>query len=435
MSGFEGYLFFCYNENDIYFVVMPKDEIITGLDIGSTTIRAVVGQISSQKEGELNIIGAAESSAEGISKGVVVSIEDAVSSISQTLEKAERMTGIPVEHAYVSINGPHIISQESSGVVAVAKADGEIRQEDVERVIEAAQTVATPPNYEILHVIPRNFTVDNQKNIKDPVGMTGIKLEVKAQIIQGLSSQTKNLTKCVYRTGVDIDDLVVSVLASSESVLTKRQKELGVVLVNIGGSTTSLMVFEEGEVLHTKVLPVGAGHITNDIAIGLRTSIDVAERVKLEFGTAVSDEVQKREVIDLSQIDELEEVKIPRKDVIDIIEARVEEIFTLINKELKTIKRDGLLPAGVVLTGGGAKLPKIVEAAKQQFRLPASLGIPKRFVSAIDKVQDASFSTAVGLLQWGGHLKEKHHQFSLSGVSSITQATEKMQKWFRSLLP
>ena len=247
---------------------MSKENIITGLDIGSTAIRVVVSQINPHDQ-SLQILGAAENNAEGISKGSITSIEDAVSSISATLEKVERMTGVPVEHVFIGINGSYITSQDSHGVIAVSKSDGEIREEDVERVIEAAQAVATPPNYEILHVIPRSFTVDNQKGIKDPIGMSGIRLEVDAQIIQGLSSQVKNLTKCIYRTGIDIDDMVLGILASAEAVLTKKQKDLGVALLNIGGSTTSLMVFEEGDVLHTAILPVGSSHITNDIAIGL----------------------------------------------------------------------------------------------------------------------------------------------------------------------
>jgi len=414
---------------------MRKDDIFTGLDIGSTTIRVVIAQVGTHGQEGLHIIGAAENPSEGISKGNIVSIEDAVTSISQTFEKAERMTGIPIEHAFVSINGHHITCQDSHGVVAVAKADGEIQEEDIQRVIEAAQTVSSPPNYEILHVLPRNFSVDNQKNIKDPVGMTGIKLEVDAQIILGLSSQIKNLTKCIYRTGVDIDDLVMSVLACSERTLTKRQKELGVGLVNLGGTTTSIMIFEEGDVLHTKVLPIGAGHITNDIAIGLRTSIDIAEQVKLRFGSAIAEKVQKRETIDLGTIDSNENAVIPRKEVIDIIEARVEEIFHLVNKELRDIKRDGLLPAGVVLTGGGAKLPDLIEAAKKQFRLPASLGVPRDLPTAIDKIQDPAFTTATGLVRWGMQYQAREKGFRLNKLSSFSHATEKMQRWFRSLLP
>jgi cell division protein FtsA len=350
------------------------------------------------------------------------------------LEKAERMTGIPIEHAFVSINGTHINSQDSHGVIAVAKSDGEIKEDDVERVVEAAQAVATPPNYEILHVIPRNFTVDNQRGIKDPVGMTGIRLEVDAQIIQGLSGQIKNLTKCIYRTGVDIDDLVLGVLASAESSVTKRQRDLGVAVVNLGSATTSLMVFEEGDVLHTKILPVGSGHITNDIAIGLRTSIDLAEKIKLQFGSGLPQEINKREEINLSEIEGGENATVSRKHIAEIIEARLEEIFKMVDKELQKIDRSGLLPAGIVLTGGGAKLEGLEEVAKKEFRLPCSIGYPQDFVSAIDKINDPAFTTALGLISWGAGLEQKTG-FNLPRFSSIQDVTKKMKGWFKSLLP
>ncbi|MFA5994895.1 MAG: cell division protein FtsA [Patescibacteria group bacterium] len=416
---------------------MAKMNTITGLDIGSTSIRVAVGQINVH-DNNLHIIGAAEHPAEGINKGVITSIEDAVSSISGALDKVERMTGIPTERALVSVNGSHIISQDSRGVVAVSKADGEVREEDVNRVIEAAQTVATPPNYEILHVIPRQFTVDNQAGIKDPVGMTGIKLEVQAQIILGLVSQIKNLTKCVYRTGTDIQDLVLGVLAASEAVLSKRQKELGVALVNLGGLTTSLMVFEDGDVIHTKIFPVGSGHITNDIAIGLRTSVEVAEQIKMEYGIALPEEVRKHEEIDLSMIDEKENSRVARREVAEIIQARLEEIFTMVNKELKLINRHGMLPAGIVLTGGGAKLNSIVDVAKKQFYLPASVGVPRQFKTAIDKIHDPVFATALGLVLWGQSLAATNatkHFSSFAKFSTVGDATVKMKKWFKSLLP
>jgi len=415
---------------------MAKEEIITGLDIGSTTVRVVVGQFNPADK-KIHVLGASEQPTEGINKGAVTSIEDAVSSISGALEKAERMTGIPIEHAFVGINGSHITSQESHGVVAVSKADGEIKEEDVERVIEAAQAVATPPNYEILHVIPRSFTVDNQKGIKDPIGMTGIRLEVDAQIIQGLTSQIKNLTKCVYRTGVDIDDLVLGILAAAEAALSKKQKDLGVALLNLGGATTSLMVFEEGDVLHTAILPIGSGHITNDIAIGLRTSITLAEKIKLEYGSALPAEINKREEIDLSELDSKEEGVVSRKHIAEIIEARSEEIFKMVDKELQKIDRSGLLPAGIVLTGGGTKLPGLIEVAKKEFRLPASLGYPLELgSSAVDKVNDLNFSTAVGLLYWGVGLSEKEgSRLSIPRFSSVSDVTSKMKKWFKSLIP
>lgn len=397
-------------------------------------VRVVVGQ-KNPNDQKVHVLGLGENPSEGISKGMINSIEDAVSSISGALEKAERMTGIPIEHVFVGVSGSHILSQDSHGVVAVAKADGEIREDDIARAIEAAQTVATPQNYEILHVIPRTFSVDNQSGIKDPTGMTGIRLDVDAQIIQGLSSHIKNMTKCIYRTSVDVDDLVLGVLASSESSLTGRQKDLGVAHVNIGGSTTSVMVFEEGDVIHTAILPIGAGHVTNDIAIGLRTSIDVAERVKLEFGSCLPDEFTKRDEIDLKELGSDEESRISQRHVAEIIEARVEEIMKLVDKELQKVERSGLLPAGIVLGGGGAKLSGIVELAKRAFKLPASIGYPRDLITAIDKVNDPAYTTAVGLVQWGAATDDRSYGRSAQNFSSVNEVTDKMKKWIRSLMP
>lgn len=414
---------------------MAKDNIITGLDIGSNSIRVAVGQKNKQDE-RLQIIGAVEVPAQGISKGVVTSVEDAVSSISSALERAERMIGRPIDHAWVGVSGSHIIAQESKGVVAVSKPDGEIRGEDVERAIEAARAIATPPNYEILHVIPKNFAVDSQVGIKDPIGMTGIRLEVETQIIQGLSSQIKNLTKCIYRTGLDIDDLVLAILASAESVLTTRQKDLGVAIINIGGSTTGVAVFEEGDVLKTAVLPIGSDYITSDIAIGLRISIDTAEKIKIREGNCDPKEFKKNEEIKYSDLGAPEEGSFSRQKVAEIIEARVEEIMERVDKELKSIGKSGMLPAGVVLTGSGAKLPGVTEVAKKVLRLPASLGYPQELVSNLEKVSDLSFTTAVGLVLWGSELqKSSFAKISLSNLTSITQASGQIKKWFKSLLP
>lgn len=414
---------------------MAREEFITGLDVGSNTIRVAVGQI---QEGSptIHVVGASEHEAQGISKGSVTSIDDAVSAISATLETVERMTGIPTEHAYVGIGGTHIASTESHGVIAVSRSDGEIREDDVDRVVEAAQAVAAPPNYEILHVIPRTFSVDNQRGIKDPVGMTGMRLEVDAQIIQGLSGQVKNLTKAVFRTGLSIDDLVLGSLAAAESALTKRQKELGVALVNLGGSTTSVVVFEEGDVLHVKVLPVGAGHITNDIAIGLRTSIDVAEQVKLGIGTAVPGSVGKHENVSLAEFQGGEDASVSRKHVAEIVEARLEEIFKMVDRELQSIDRSGLLPAGIVVTGGGAKLDGVLDLAKNVFRLPASIGVPQGIMTAIDKVNDPTFTTALGLVAWGATAHDGSGLIGKIGgrLGAVSDVTGKMSKWFKKII-
>lgn len=414
-----------------------RERLITGLDIGTAYVRSVTGQFNPQ-DGKFYIVGCGEVPSAGISKSTIVSIEDAVSSITASLEQTERMIGAPIERVYAGISGTHIITQESKGVVTVSRANGEIKEDDVERAVAAAQIVATPPNYEILHVIPKDFTIDNQAGIKDPIGMTGIRLEVTAQIILGLSAQIKNLTKAIYRTGVEIDDLVLSILANAESVLTKRQKELGVALVNIGESTTALAVFEEGELLQTSVLPLGSNHITADIAIGLRTSLDIAEDIKLEYGKATPESISRKEEINLADFSENEEGEhISLHYVSEIIEARLEEIFDMVDKELIKVDRSGLLPAGVVITGGGAEMPGVTEVAKKRFRLPAALGIPLNINTAIDKVNNLSFSTAIGLANWGAAMSAGQGKsiLNLASVKSVADLAVKAKKWFKSLIP
>ena len=406
-----------------------KGEIITGIDLGSSTIRIAVGQINS--EGELHIVGLGEGPSEGIGKGVVASIEDTVSSISACAEQVERMTGQPIENAYVGVSGTHIISQESRGVVAVAGANGEIKQDDVNRVLDAAQKVATPPNYEIIHILPRNFSVDKQVGIIDPIGMTGVRLEVEAQIILGLSNQVKNLDKCFHRVGIGINETVFTVLATAEAVLNKRQRELGTVVVNIGSTTTSLAVFEEGDVLSAKVLPIGARHITNDIAIGLRVPVDLAELIKIKYGTSLPEKAGRNKIINFKDLNEREEGTVSQKKLADIIEARCEEIFKMVDKELAAIDRSKKLPAGAILTGAGARLDGLAETAKKVLKIPVSLGFPQGFLSGINKAFDPSFSTAVGLVIWGNHEKSKN------GVMKKTSqgAVQGVKKWFKNFLP
>ncbi|TAL49754.1 cell division protein FtsA [Patescibacteria group bacterium] len=418
-----------------------SEEIYTGLDVGTYAIRVAVGRLVPSPEGgeQIHMIGAVEVPSAGVNKGTITNLEDAVSSISRALEQAERITGVPLSKAWVGINGSHILSQESRGVIGVGRSDGEIRDEDVERSIEAARTVATPTNYEIIHVIPKSFTVDGQRGVKDPVGMNGIRLEVDAIIIQGLGSQIKNLTKAVYRTGLDIEDLVFSILATAEAVVSDRQKELGVCVVNIGASTTSLVVYEEGDVLHTAVLPIGSDHVTSDIAIGLRTSIEVAEQVKLHYATCIPEDVQKKEEINLGELGAPEEEIVGRRFVADITEARVQEIFEHVDRELKNIDRSGMLPAGVVLTGGGAKLSGILDAAKSAFRLPVSLGTPIGVTSVIDRVNDPSMSTAMGLVLWGHHIRGSSGRGGIgqlfSKLGDINKLSSGFKKIFKSLKP
>lgn len=413
---------------------MLKDNLITGLDIGSTAIRVVVGE-KPKNESKIRIIGAVEGPSKGISRGVVVDGDDAISAISAVMEKAERMVGQAIGHVWVGISGSHIIATESRGVVAVSKVNGEIREADVERVIENAKSVSVPPNYEILHVIPKSFTVDSQVGIKDPVSMTGIRLEVETQIIQGLTSQIKNLSNCIYRTGLEIDDLVLSVLATAESVLTNRQKDLGVAVINVGGRTTSLAVFEEGDLLHTAVIPIGSDHITNDINLLFRISIDTADKIKVREGSCLSKEFKRHDEMKFSAVGGIEEGYFSKKQVAEVIEARVEEIFTYVDKELKKINKAGRLPAGAVITGGGAKLDGIIEVAKRVLHLPATIGYPHDLVSSLDRVSDPAFTTAVGLTLWGNQLANKTGTRSHSSANVIEPIIGGIKRIFKSLLP
>lgn len=415
---------------------MAKEHIFIGLDVGSSTIRVVVGKQESEL-GSPSIIGVGEAISAGIRRGVIVDIDEAVSSISEALEKAERMTGLNIDHAVVSVGGAQITSVESHGVVAVSRADGEITENDVVRVVDASQAISIPANREILHVIPKNFTVDGQTGIKDPVGMSGIRLEVDSQIIQAAVPFIKNLTKAILQAGLEIDDLVLAPLAAAQAVLTKKQKELGVVLVDLGGGTTGLVVFEEGDLVSSNILPIGSMHITNDLAIGLRTSVDTAEKVKLQHASAEMREVKRDVDVDLSKIDKQEEGRVSTKHIAEIVEARLEEIFDLVNRDLKRINKDGQLPAGAILTGGGAKLPGVVELAKKHLRLPVTLGLPGSVTTVIDRVDDPSFATAVGLVLWANEFllgsSRTVNKFARKVLENDTVA--KMRKWFKSFLP
>jgi cell division protein FtsA len=415
---------------------MAKEQIFVGLDVGSSVIRVVVGKQESQL-GSPSIIGVGEAPSAGIRRGVIVDIDEAVSAISEALEKAERMTGLTIDHAVVSVGGAQITSQESHGVVAVARADGEITENDVVRVVDASQAISIPANREILHVIPKNFTVDGQTGIKDPVGMSGIRLEVDSQIIQASVPFIKNLTKCILQAGLEIDDLVLAPLAAAQAVLNKKQKELGVCVIDLGGGTTGLVVFEEGDLVSSTILPVGSMHITNDLAIGLRTSVDTAEKVKLQYGQAEMREVKKDVDVDLSKIDKQEEGKVSTKHIAEIVEARLEEIFDLVNKELKKINKDGQLPAGAILTGGGAKLPGVVELAKKHLRLPVALGQPGSVTTVIDRVDEAQFATSVGLVLWANEFllgsSRTVNKFARKVLENDT--VHKMRKWLKSFLP
>jgi cell division protein FtsA len=414
---------------------MSKENIIVGIDVGSSATRAIIAQEVSGAEIP-RIIGVGIVPSFGMRKGVIVDMEEVVKVINEAVETCERMAGVTAREAIVSIGGPEINFQNSKGVIAIGRADGEVTEEDLNRVLTEAQAIPVPLNKEIIHIIPQNYRLDDQENIKDPLGMKGVRLEVNALIIEASSLYIKNLTKCVNQAGIEAEELILAPLASAKSVITKKQKELGSVLINIGGGTTSLAVFEEGDLIHTAILPIGAGHITNDIAIGLRTSIDVAEKVKLEYGSAIADEINKKEEIDLSQFDSQEVGTVLRHHVAEIIEARLEEIFMMANKELKLIGKAGLLPAGAILTGGGAKMPQIVDLAKSILGLPSQIGFPVNLGGMMDKVDDPSFATAVGLILWARERMMINKKGIFDNISIGAGGTvKKMKGWIGKFLP
>lgn len=419
---------------------MARGNIIVGLDVGSSNIRSVIAE-SAALEQMPRVIGVGNVPASGIRRGVVVDIDEVAKAINESLEMAEKMAGVAVQSVTASLGGSQVYTQSSKGVVAIGRADGEVTSDDVHRAVEAAQAISVPLNREIIHIIPKSYRLDDQSGIKDPLGMSGVRLEVDSLIVEGATAQVKNLAKCIKQAEVEINEMVLSPLAASKAVLSKKQKELGVVMIDIGGGTTSLAVFEEGDLLHTAILPIGSSHVTNDIAIGLRTSIDVAEKVKLEFGDALSREADNREEIDLSQLDSREEGAVLLHHVAEIIEARFEEIFNLINKELKNIGKAGLLPAGVVLTGGGAKMPHLVELAKEILGLPVQVGFPTRLGGILDKVDDSEFATAVGLVLWSQDQYARDQRESGSGgvINSFSRNAgdtfDKIKKIMGKFLP
>lgn len=411
--------------------------IFVGLDIGTGNIRAVVGQ---KKINEIKpqILGAAQVSSTGVRKGSVVDSEDVVDNICKVVKDLEMISGFPVDHVFVNVSGVKITSNASKGVVAVSRADGQISEEDINRVLNAAQAISMPANREILHVVPRQFWVDSEECVKNPIGMSGVRLEVDALVVLGASPFIKELVQTVNKSQLEIDGLVLSGLAASKAVLTKQQKELGVVLIDIGAGITSIAVFEEGDLVHACDLPVGSGHITNDIAIGLRTSIDLAEMIKLQYGFALPNEIARKEGINLSKFNLGESGVISRREVSHIIEARLQEIFEVVNKELKKINRQGLLPAGAVLTGGGAKVPGIVDLAKDVLKLPVQVGFPLNIDGVIDKVDEPAFATAIGLMLWGMGMAGKHTGNRLPNwikFPIVEKTVGRVKRVFKTFLP
>ena len=423
---------------------MAKERIIVGIDVGSSKIANVVA--SSTPEGNLTVIGVATVPAKGIRKGQVVDIDEAVSSMTECLEQSERMAGVSINSAFVSVGGSHISSVNSRGVVAVAGGENEITDEDVQRVIEAARAISIPSSREIIHVIPRDFVVDSQEGIKDPVGMTGVRLEVETHIISGAATSIRNLVKCVQQMGVDVEGLVFSGVAAAESTLTDTEKELGVALIDIGGGTTDIAPFVDGSIAHSVVIPIGGKNITNDLAIGLRSSLETAEKIKISLSVQpkkveVDDEKprEKDDVLDISKLGLTEDLgTLSRKTLLDgIIKPRLTEIFTLVGMEIKRSGFAGLLPAGLVITGGGAKTIGIEAVGKEVLRMPVRVAQPSGISGIIEEISTPGYAAWVGLLLYGNKISEEVSGISLPIGRGIFSAhsVKRLVSWLRSFLP
>lgn len=403
----------------------------TALDVGTSTVQAVVAE--EQKGGGLRILGVGIAPSSGVRRGVVVDLEEAVSSIKQAVDQARRSAGVPIRSVWVGVGGAYISVSSSRGVVAVSRADGEISPEDVSRSISAAETfIAKNPNKEILHVIPRDFKVDHEAGIKDPVGMHGIRLEADTLIVECYAAYLKNLLKSIELAGLKVEDYVFTPLASSEAVLTKRQKELGVMLLDLGGGTASFIVYEEGVPIHAGVVSIGGNHITNDVAIGFRTHVDIAEQIKVTHGSCLPGDLPKRENIRLAEYIPEETGSYSRKELAEIIEARLKDIFELLQKELKKIDRTQLLPAGIVVVGGSATIPGLIELTRREMKLPVEIGRPKILGGGEEDFSPA-LSPVLGVIQWAYGRQDSTKAPWMSNVSKLGNSG--LSRWLKSLLP
>lgn len=439
---------------------MAKDKVLCAVDVGSSKIATLISSFGEDEK--ISLIGVSAVNSRGVKKGQIVDIEEAVTAITESIEAAERMSGYSISSVYVSIGGPQIESTNSHAVVAVAKPEGEIAENDVLRVNDAARAIPLPSSKEILHVIPRTFTVDGQEGIRDPIGMTGVRLETDTHIITGATTAMKNLVKCMGLVGVNVEELVFSGIASSYSVLTETEKELGVILVDIGGETTDLVIFVDGAIAYSSVIPIGARHITSDLAVGLRVSLESAEKIKLYLGKVVRTVAQpesfdkdddkrtadkqaaglknpKEEPLDVRSLGISEDIqKISKKAIVDsIIRPRVREIFELVGKEIKKSGFATQTPSGLVICGGGALTVGLLDQAKYVMGYPARVGRVEGLTGLVDEIDSPSFSASAGLILYGARTTSGS-QFSMPSLGKSLPIKDVIQKGIgliKSFLP
>jgi cell division protein FtsA len=399
--------------------------LIVGLDIGTSKVVAIVGEITA--DDEIEIIGIGSSRSRGLKKGVVVNIESTVHSIQRAIEEAELMAGCEIHSVYAGIAGSHIRSLNSHGIVAIR--DNEVSTGDIDRVIDAARAVAIPADQKILHILPQEFVIDSQEGVKEPIGMSGVRLEAKVHMVTGSVSAAQNIVKCVRRCGLEVDDVILEQLASSYSVLTEDEKDLGVCLVDIGGGTTDIAVFTDGAIHHTAVIPIAGDQVTNDIAVALRTPTQHAEDIKVQYACALTQLANPEETIEVPSVGDRAPRRLARQTLAEVVEPRYEELFTLVQAELRRSGFESLIAAGVVLTGGSSKMEGAVELAEEIFHIPVRIGMPQHVSGLADVVRNPIYATGVGLLLFGQRqvqngVSSMHVDGGMKGI------WERMKSWF-----
>lgn len=403
-----------------------EKELIVGLDIGTSKVVAIVGEV--QDDGELEVIGFGSHPSRGLKRGVVVNIEATVNSIQRAVEEAELMAGCEIQSVYTGIAGSHVRSLNSHGIVAIR--DREVGRSDVERVIDAARAVAIPADQRILHVLPQEFIIDGQEGIRDPIGMSGVRLEARVHMVTGAASAAQNIVKCVQRCGLEVEDIVLEQLASSHAVLTDDEKELGAALVDIGGGTTDIAVFHDGAIKHTAVIPIAGDQVTNDIAISLRTPTQYAEEIKIKYACALSQLANTDETIEVPSVGDRPPRRLARQTLGEVVEPRYEELFTLISNELRRSGFEEMIAAGIVITGGSAKMEGAVDLAEEVFHMPVRLGMPQYVRGLGEIVRNPIHATGVGILLYARN-KGEEQAAETTVRGNVREIWERMKTWFQ----
>ena len=404
------------------------EQMIVGLDIGTSKVVAIIGVAG--PSGQLEIVGTGMHPSSGIKKGVVVNIESTVHAIQRAIEEVELMAGCQIHSVYAGIAGSHIRSLNSHGIVAIR--DREVHQTDIDRVIDAARAVAIPADQEILHVLPQEFIIDNQEGVREPLGMSGVRLEAKVHLVTCAANAAQNIKKCIRRCGLEVDDIILEQLASSYAVLTEDEKQLGVCLVDIGGGTTDIAVFTEGAIRHTGVIPIAGDQVTNDIAMALRTPTAHAEELKIKYACALAQLAGPDETIKVPSVGDRAPRSLSRQALAEVVEPRYDELFTLVQSELRRSGLEDLLAAGIVLTGGTSKMEGVVDLAEEIFHMPVRLGMPQNIQGLADIVNNPIYSTGVGLLLYGLQQQQENRNVPKKGTASGLLG--RIRQWFQNNL-